>query len=64
MTLFATLAYSLLAGKAWSKAKGRGAACSWAVGSRGGGVAAAGGGGAGARLPTGQADAISEGFFY
>ena len=62
MTLFATLAYSLLAGKAWSKAKGRGAACSWAVCSRG--VAATGGGGAGARLPTGQADAISEGFFY
>ena len=62
MTLFATLAYSLLAGKAWSKAKGRGAACSWAVGSRG--VAATGEGGAGARLPTGQADAISEGFFY
>ena len=62
MTLFATLAYSLLAGKAWSKAKGRGAACSsWAVGWRG--VAAAGGGGAGARLPTGQADAISQGFF-
>ena len=28
------------------------------------GVAAAGGGGAGARLPTGQADAVSEGFFY
>jgi hypothetical protein len=62
MTLFATLAYSLLAGKAWSKAKGRGAACSWAVGSRG--VAWRGGGGAGAWLPTRQADAVSEGFFY